>query len=69
MDALLSKLKIEDVHHLLDALSSSMDWGSGFLDDDDVAAWNRVAEATGYSKVAVKSYKPDGYFILEDRKP
>lgn len=60
--------KTEDIHHLLDLLSSSMDWGSGFLDDEDVAAWNRVAEATGYPKVAAKTANLDGYFVLKDRE-
>jgi hypothetical protein len=44
----------DDVHRLLDLVSSSMDWGSGFLDDEDVAAWNRVAERFGYPATAVK---------------
>jgi len=38
---------IEDVKALLDMATSSMDWGSGFLDHDEVAVLRRVAVAIG----------------------
>ena len=34
----------EDVVSVLDALVGSLDWGSGFLDDDEIAAVSRLAE-------------------------
>lgn len=37
----------EDVKVLLDALHSSLDWGSGFLDAEEIEAWCRVAESYG----------------------
>lgn len=54
-----------DVHRLLDLLSSSLDWGSGFLDDEDVAAWNRVADMVGYPAQAVKTeHAPGAHFTF-----
>ncbi len=50
----MSQPKTEDIHHLLDLLSSSMDWGSGFLEDDDIACWARVSDATNYPFIVTK---------------
>jgi hypothetical protein len=38
---------IEDVKALLDMATNSMDWGSGFLDHDEVAVLRRVAVVIG----------------------
>jgi len=35
----------EEVKTVLDCLSSSLDWGSGFLCADDIEAWGKVAGA------------------------
>lgn len=47
----------DDVKHVLDLLASSLDWGSGFLCDEDVSAWNRLADSCGVPRaVKVFSY-------------
>ena len=37
----------EEAKTVLDLLHSSLDWGSGFLSTEDVAAWHRFARALG----------------------
>ncbi len=34
----------EDVVSIMDRLTSTLDWGSGFFDDDDLAAFFRLAD-------------------------
>lgn len=58
---------VADVNRVLDCLAASMDWGSGFLEDEDIEAWNRVGEVVGYPEVAVKQKGFRGYFCLEKR--
>lgn len=44
------KFVVEDVQMLFDLMVHSMDFGSGFLDDDEVEALRRVAEQLGVEK-------------------
>lgn len=43
----------EDIKALLDIATHSMDWGSGFLDHEEVATLRRVAEAVGVDPIEV----------------
>lgn len=40
-------------HTLLDRLATSLDWGSGFLTDEDIGAWNLLSDAVGHKMIAV----------------
>jgi len=43
----------EHVVTLLDAISSSMDWGSGFLNREDLVAWKTLAEHLAFDQGAI----------------
>lgn len=45
----------EDVVTLLDAIHDSMDWGSGFLNREDLVAWKTLADLLGFDAAAVSS--------------
>jgi hypothetical protein len=45
----------EDIVTLLDAIHGSMDWGSGFLNREDLVAWKTLADLLGFDAVAVGS--------------
>lgn len=51
----LNQAEIVAAHIVLDRLAGSLDWGSEFLTDDDIGAWNILAEAVGHRKVAVNA--------------
>jgi hypothetical protein len=55
---------------LLDAIANSMDWRSGFLNGEDLAAWRAIAQlldsdavAWGYSQVLQMPGYPDEVVI------
>lgn len=44
----------EDVVTLLDAIHDSMDWGSGFLNREDLVAWKTLAQLLKFNPDAVE---------------
>lgn len=49
-EVVLSESLIEDLECVLDALEGSLDWGSGFLSQDEIDAWNRLAKLINYGE-------------------
>jgi len=43
----------EYVVTLLDAIASSMDWGSGFLNREDLVAWKTLADLLAFDQDAI----------------
>ena len=48
----------EDVVSILDALIGSLDWGSGFLSDDEVSAVEKLAQMLDFENTERDGWEP-----------
>jgi len=57
----------EDVKRVLDALHSSLDWGSGFLDEEQTQSAEMLMKALEFR--CFKDYSPSGGRYVPCRRP
>jgi hypothetical protein len=60
----LKRGEVLSILMILDRLAESMDWGSGFMTDEDIQAWNAVAATVGHRKAAVNVPETAGGEVL-----